>query len=78
MDRNLIKKKYNAQIVRIAEKNKVDLGVALDMFIADIQKLLQAVTAAKTNWYLGIGFIDFDEAITDMKAYQEAVTKRKK
>ena len=78
MTREQLNVKYNAAIRNIAEKNNVDLGVGLDMFIANAKKIAEAKAKAKANWYPGMGIVNLDQLIADIEAYNAEVASRKK
>lgn len=72
MDKKTFEIKYDIAIRSISEKNKVDLGVAFDMFVHNARVLATAVNDAGADWYKGAARIDVDALVTDVKELEKS------
>ncbi len=72
MSREEIKKKYEKEVNAISAANKVDTGVALDMFLHNCKVITAAAAAAGHDWYKGGSL---DELMKDYRAYVNQLPK---
>ena len=68
-------RKYDKNVMTIAQSNHVDTGVAGDMFIHNAQVISAAAEKAGKDWYKGTGAVNVDQLRADLAAYVASLPK---